>query len=94
MIDAFFALALMLLTLAMTVYAQLRLGYHSATRRQALISRLILIVVGIAFGWTAMIWTNEPAPAWNAVTFLTGFGLVHVPAAAILYIKRRRGVYR
>lgn len=94
MIDAFFALALMLLSLAAAGYAQLRLSYHSATRRQALISRLILIVVGIAFGWTVMIWTIEPAPVWNAVSFLTGFGLVHVPAAAILYIKRRRGIYR
>jgi hypothetical protein len=94
MMDMLLAVALMVLTLTMAGYAQYRLRFHSATPRQALFTRLVLILVGLGFGWTAMVWTLEPDPWSNAITFLTAFGLVHVPAAVILYIKRRRGVYR
>jgi hypothetical protein len=84
---------LMLASLATAAYAHYRLKFHTASPRQALIARLVLIFVGLGFGWSATLWTVEPGRWANAVAFLTGFGLVHVPAAFILYIKRLRGVH-
>ncbi|HEY9199598.1 MAG TPA: hypothetical protein VIR60_09540 [Gammaproteobacteria bacterium] len=82
------------LLLAAAVYAHLRLEHHTATRRQALIARTILVLVGLGFGWTATLWLAH-ASVWVKLSgFLAAFGMVHVPAAVILYIKRRRGVYQ
>ncbi|SAL74881.1 hypothetical protein [Caballeronia telluris] len=52
-------------------------------------AHLVLIVVGLAFGAMAAYTLNLPMPAWLAV--LPGFGTIHVPAAAILGLKRLRG---
>lgn len=84
----------MVLSLALAGYAQYRLGYHTATLRQAWITRIVLVVIGVGFGWVAVVWTIQPEPWSKAIIFLTAFGMVHVPAAVILFIKRRRGVYR
>jgi hypothetical protein len=45
----------------------------------------VLIFVGLGFGWAATLWTAEPGRWAKAIAFLTGFGLVPVPAAFILY---------
>lgn len=94
MIAEIFGWMLMLLALAMAGYAHYRLEFHTATPRQTLITRLVLIFVGLGFGWSATLWTADTGAWSKAVAFLSAFGLVHVPAAFILYIKRRRGVYR
>lgn len=94
MIETLFNWALVVLVLGMTGYAHFRLAVHTATRRQALIARLLLILVGLGFGWTATLWVPGPAPGPKMLVFFTAFGLVHVPAAVILHIKRLRGVYR
>jgi hypothetical protein len=93
MFNMIFSLALMLTVLALAAYAQYRTGFHTATPLQAAIARLTLVLVGIGFGWTTLLWAMQPAAWLNAVIFLTAFGLVHVPAAVVLYIKRQRGVY-
>ena len=81
---------LMLAALSAAVYAQWRIPFHTATARHALITRLMLLAVGVAFG-VVVAATNTGTQGWLAVlAFLTGFGLVHVPAAAILSLKRRR----
>jgi hypothetical protein len=49
----------------------------------------ILLAVGIAFGLTCAYTPGLSVPRW--VAFAAGFGLVHAPAAAILFIKRLRG---
>ena len=52
-------------------------------------AHLVLIVVGLAFGAMGAYTLDLPMPAW--LVLLLGFGAVHVPAAAILALKRLRG---
>lgn len=80
--------ALVLLTLA--GYVHMNIPRYTRTRRRILITRLLLIVVGIGFGWISMNRYDTQPMQWLA--FLTGFGLVHFPSAVILFIKSRRGV--
>jgi hypothetical protein len=75
-------------------YTHARLRYHSATRRQEWLTRVVLIVTGIAFGVTMAIIYSFRFGIWPPLTFVAAFGLVHVPAAFILFIKRHRGEYR
>jgi hypothetical protein len=71
-------------------YAQLRIPRFEATRSGLLLTRGILLLVGIAFGLvSASYYAALGLP--SALVFLSGFGLVHVPAAFILFLKRRRG---
>lgn len=79
---------------AAVAYAHTRLGYHSINRRQEWVTRVVLIVTGIAFGVTMAILYGFRFGIWPPLTFVAAFGLVHVPAAFILFIKRRRGEYR
>ncbi len=75
-------------------YAHWRLPYHTASRGMAMFSRLLLLVVGFGVGWSALVWARDDPGWYQTVAFLTGFGLVHVPAAFILWSKRLRGVDR
>lgn len=77
--------------LAAAAYAHYRLPYHTASAHHTLIARLFLIVVGIAFGVVMATTLTPPVQGWASVLpLLSGFGLVHVPAAAILFLKRQR----
>ena len=51
--------------------------------------RALLVAVGSAFGATAAF--QVKGGWWQTIAFITGFGMVHVPAAVILFIKTRRG---
>lgn len=82
---------LALVTLFAALYTHLRLPYHTAKRRNIWISRLLLLVLGVLFGWVTM--SQYPVSGSTAMlVFLSAFGIVHVPAAFILFIKRLRGV--
>jgi hypothetical protein len=70
-------------------YAQYRIPFHTATRGRALLTSAVLALVGLAFGYVSMAYAHTPAQALLA--FLAGFGLVHLPAAVILFLKRARG---
>ncbi|SAK85811.1 hypothetical protein AWB75_05745 [Caballeronia catudaia] len=52
-------------------------------------AHFVLIVVALAFGAMGASTLDLPIPAW--LVFVLGFGAVHVPAAAILAVKRLRG---
>jgi hypothetical protein len=53
------------------------------------VAHFVLVVVGLAFGAMGA-WTLDlPTPRW--LVAVLGFGMVHLPAAAILAIKRLRG---
>ncbi len=84
-------LALLLMTaitLAAAFYAQMRLRRLAASRSQAWAARAVLALVGLGFGWTALIKTGqEESSAMQVIIFLAAFGLVHVPAAIILLLK-------
>lgn len=81
-------LALVLLTAA--VYAQYRIPFHTAGAARSAFTRGVLIAIGIAFGYVGA--TGSGAEGRLALLlFLVGFGLVHAPAAIILFVKRSRG---
>lgn len=84
------AALLMMTAIALTaaVYVQMRLRRLAASRNQAWVARAVLALVGIGFGWTALIKTGqEGSPAMQVIIFLAAFGLVHIPAAIILLLK-------
>jgi hypothetical protein len=84
------AVAVLLLTAA--GYAQYRIPYHTAGAKVAL-TRGMLILVGIGFGYVGAAGADAPGGI-VFLLFLIGFGLVHTPAAIILFIKRERGAGR
>jgi hypothetical protein len=69
-------------------YAQYRIPRFTAPGR-VMLTRAILISTGIAFGIAAIIYSGDSLPA--PLVFLSAFGLVHVPAAFILLLKRLHG---
>lgn len=81
-------------TAVLATYVHIRLRYHSATRLEAELTRVLLLLIGVAIGWLAVKWQTDVSALTGVLTFLSGFGLVHLPAAFILWSKRLRGVYR
>jgi hypothetical protein len=83
-----------LVALSVFGYVQVRLSVHTESAGQAAATRLLLAATGAGLGYLGA-WMYQPlggiAP-WLA--FFIGFGIAHVPAAFILFIKRRRGEYR
>jgi hypothetical protein len=78
------------LLLAAAGYAHYRLPRHTAGRQKARAARAVLLSVGVALGLTgAAVYAYDYRLAVTA--FLTGFGVVHVPAAFILLFKHARG---
>ena len=80
--------------LAAAAYAQYRLPFHTGSPRGLWASRLLLVFTGVAFG---VVSARYPVPGTGlerVLGFLTGFGVVHVPAAAILFLKRQRALGR
>jgi hypothetical protein len=69
-------------------YAHLQLGRYIATRTGVLVTRVVLLVLGCAFGYVTA--DTYPDPSLQLLAFLAGFGAVHIPPAIILLIKRAR----
>lgn len=90
----FFNGVLTVVLLAAAVYAQVRMPHHTASPTQATVARLVLFVLGMVLGGLAVVWQPPSARWWQVMAFLGAFGVVHVPAAFILWSKRIRGVYR
>jgi hypothetical protein len=75
--------------IAAALYAHIRIPRFTAGRRKATAAHAILVVVGIAAGAVgALIYRAEPLLA--LLSLLIGFGVVHVPAAVILFLKQQR----
>ena len=71
-------------------YAQVTAARFIARPRHLWGLRIFLACLGIALGWLcARIGLLEGASP--SALFFTGFGLVHVPAALVLFFKSRRG---
>ena len=68
-------------------YAQREIPRFTASARAALFTRVGLFVLGLTFGYVAADNLGD-AGMPPLLTFLLGFGAVHVPAAFILLIKR------
>ena len=74
--------------LAVAVYAHYRLAHHIKGKRALMVVRAVLAAVGLAFGYVAAAYASQASSA--AVAFVQGFGVVHIPAAFILFLKRAR----
>lgn len=79
--------------IAATAYVHHRLPIHTQHSTQTWLLRLLLIGVGIGLGWLSMTWFRDITEGLRWALFLFGFGLAHVPAFFVLYIKRQRGEY-
>lgn len=80
------------LLLALALYAHSEIGRFTAGALRAGVARTMLVIVGIGFGLTAAA-SMEGTPS-KVLALLIGFGAVHMPAAAILFIKRQRGSHK
>lgn len=80
---------LALLLMAAAIYVQKQVPVFTKGRTKVLIARLILVLVGVAFGLTGTAYVSGQLA--QLLSFLIGFGMVHVPAAIILILKGKRG---
>lgn len=88
MVTALLALLAALLVGA-ALYAQRQLATFTRGAGSVLLTRAVLALVGLGFGFVSMRYAQTDVDA--ALAFVAGFGLVHVPAAIILRLKRARG---
>ncbi|MFA5495647.1 MAG: hypothetical protein WC247_12795 [Porticoccaceae bacterium] len=79
-----------LLTLWPAAYAHYRLPLQITSRRELWLAHLMLIAVGLGFGWAMSAVYLSPVDAPPVLTFIAGFGAVHIPAAIILWLKKQR----
>lgn len=81
---------LAVLTLIAVGYAHVHLAALSPNARQLWLTRVILIVIGIGFGWVVVAVYQPVTGLLSFWVFLASFGVVHVPAAAVVFIKRQQ----
>lgn len=82
------------LALALAAWVHYRLGFQIAGTGQLWAGRIMLLLVGAGFGWAmSQVYVDAQglAAAW---VFLTSFGVVHLPAAIILWLKKQRDSQR
>jgi hypothetical protein len=82
---AFLALA----SLTAAAYTQSRLARFTSGRYKRTGTSTLLVIVGMAIGYLGSRMFAEPAMV--VLAFVFGFGVVHMPAACILLLKRLRG---
>jgi hypothetical protein len=75
--------------LAAAVYVQLRLPLFTAGPARLITARLILFAVGVGCGYVGAQMYRDPVAA--VLAFIIGFGVVHLPATGILFLKGQRG---
>lgn len=86
---AFPMAAMAVVLLALAAYAQYRIAAHTLGSR-VLLARAVLAGIGAAFG-LVMAAGYRDDPSLALLAFLVGFGMVHFPAALILFFKHQRG---
>jgi len=77
------------LLLAAAAYAHLRLPLFTDGTTKLMAAHAILLAVGVGSGLVGAQMSEEGFA--SLLAFLVGFGVVHLPAAAILFLKRQRG---
>lgn len=78
-----------LLAIAVACYAHYQIPAFTKGSGHRAVAHAVLVVVGCGCGAVGFWLPGLAAPRWLA--FVIGFGVVHVPAAAILFIKYLRG---
>ena len=77
-----------LLTLSAAVWAHVNIRHRTLSTR--LITHTVLILTGLAFGYVMAFQYTESVGLQKLLVFLGSFGLVHIPAAFILFLKNLR----
>ncbi|WP_290652066.1 hypothetical protein [Aquisalimonas sp.] len=77
------------LSLFATGYAHHRLALTIPSAGHLRTARLVLVGTGLAFAWVMARLYGVMTELNTILVFLASFGIVHVPAAAILFIKSR-----
>jgi hypothetical protein len=90
--DIFIGAILAITTLIAAAYAHKRIPAFTNTRRKVIFTRLVLVLIGAAFGAVSSLYVAGTLQ--QLLTFLAAFGMVHVPAAVILLVKSKRGEHR
>lgn len=79
------------LALLPAAYAHYRLPEYSEGRAALWATRIFLVMLGLGLGWATSERYFSMISGWpNLWLFLTGFGLAHIPAAAVLFLKHLR----
>lgn len=74
--------------LAISGYVQMAIPRFTAGAKKVLLTRAVLLAGGAVMGLLAF-YAYRGSSALAA--FFVGFGMVHVPAAVILFVKQERG---
>jgi hypothetical protein len=83
-------LSLAALLLVVAGYAQWQIPAFTRSERGAMATRMLLMLLGIAVGVALARSAQQRPDMATYALFFAGFGLVHVPAALILFLKRQR----
>lgn len=75
---------------ATAAYAHTHVRRFTRGRLNVAAAHTLLIIVGVASGAVGPLIYYRTEPVLALLTFLMGFGVVHVPAALILFIKQTR----
>ena len=83
-------LLLATLGFAASVYVHYRLAGLTATRTRTVVTRCLLLTVAVSFAVVGLWISNTGPVVERALTFVALVGCVHMPAAAILFLKGKR----
>ncbi|MFV8833934.1 hypothetical protein [Aquisalimonas sp.] len=75
------------LSLGAAAYVHRQLPYRVPTANHLRTARLVLIGTGIVFGWVMARLYGVMTELNMVLVFAASVGIVHVPAAAILFVK-------
>ena len=78
---------LVVLFLAAAAYAHHRMTLTLPSARHLRTARIVLIATGLGFGWVMARLYGILTELNVVLVFLASFGVIHVPAAAILFTK-------
>lgn len=87
------AILFAIVLIAVTVYVHYRLPIHTRHSRATRMVQVLLIGVGALGAYLGAIWTVGENDLLRAAAMVCGFGVAHVPAFFVLYLKRLRGEY-
>ncbi|WP_233869095.1 hypothetical protein [Paraburkholderia adhaesiva] len=74
--------------LLIVAYVHVNIPRFTGRGQKRFIAHAMLLMVGIVFGVLSAMLAGTAAPPW--AVFVTGLGVVHVPALCVLVIKRLR----
>ena len=90
--ETLWLLLMALIGLFLTAYAQYRIPFHTRGRANQRVLRVVLALAGLGVGIVAATGYIQVSLVQGVLSFVAGFGMAHLPAAGILFIKRLRGV--